>query len=257
MTLDEALDELYGAAPGRFTQERARLAKLLKDDERRDDAAALAKTRKPVLAAWALNQLPRRRGSRSTSCSTPQPPAGRPEGRARGRGRDVFERAAARSRRSPGCWGGRELLRRGAPSTAIVDQVRDSLRAAAIGAEGRDCSPGDGYGPIRLEGFGLVSELAPPSAAARAVSPGRRRARPRRDTPRPSGAREAPGFARPRRRRRRRAGRGRAEREGGGGTSRGRCGRHDRRGGRRCGRRGRAPRAAASAGARPRVRHAV
>ena len=174
MTLDEALDELYGAAPGRFTQERARLAKLLKDDERRDDAAALAKTRKPVLAAWALNQLPREAreqvdalldaGSRLRDAQ---------KAVLEGAERDVFERARRDEQQALAglLREAEQLLRReGEPSAAIVDQVRESLRAAAIGAEGRDLlARGRFTAPIRLEGFGLVSELAPAEPPPRAA----------------------------------------------------------------------------------------
>src|SRR6478752_1021545 len=60
MDLDDALDELYAAAPGDFVAERSRLAKALKADGRGEEAAELAKVRKPPLAAWVLNQLARR-----------------------------------------------------------------------------------------------------------------------------------------------------------------------------------------------------
>src|SRR5690242_7776649 len=60
MTLDEATDELYGADLDDFGTERARLAKELRAEGRQADAAALAKLRKPTVAAWVLNQLARR-----------------------------------------------------------------------------------------------------------------------------------------------------------------------------------------------------
>ena len=60
MTLDEALDHLYGVDPEAFVAERKRLARELKDAGDAASADAVAKTRKPTVAAWALNQLARK-----------------------------------------------------------------------------------------------------------------------------------------------------------------------------------------------------
>jgi len=60
VTLDEALDDLYGADPAEFVAERKRLARELKDAGDAAAADAVAKTRKPTVAAWALNQLARK-----------------------------------------------------------------------------------------------------------------------------------------------------------------------------------------------------
>ena len=60
MDLDEAIDELYGASLDEFVAERTRLAKELRDAGNREEAQAVAKLRKPNVAAWVLNQLARR-----------------------------------------------------------------------------------------------------------------------------------------------------------------------------------------------------
>ena len=52
-------DDLYGLALDRFVRERDLLAKSLRKDRRRDEAAAVAARRKPSVAAWAVNQLVR------------------------------------------------------------------------------------------------------------------------------------------------------------------------------------------------------
>src|SRR4051794_12453285 len=53
------VDDLYGLAPERFVPERAALAKALRAEKRRDEAAAVAKLRRPSAAAWVVNQLVR------------------------------------------------------------------------------------------------------------------------------------------------------------------------------------------------------
>jgi hypothetical protein len=55
-------DDLYGLPLDRFVAERGALAKDLRAEGRRDDAARVAKLRKPSTAAWAVNQLVRTQG---------------------------------------------------------------------------------------------------------------------------------------------------------------------------------------------------
>jgi hypothetical protein len=58
--LDQALDELYAAAPEEFILVRARLERELRDAGEPDAAANVRARRRPNLAAWACNQLARR-----------------------------------------------------------------------------------------------------------------------------------------------------------------------------------------------------
>src|SRR6059058_3259568 len=51
--------ELYGLPLDRFVPERTALAKALRQQGRREEAAEVAKLRKPSVAAWAVNQLVR------------------------------------------------------------------------------------------------------------------------------------------------------------------------------------------------------
>jgi len=57
--LEARIDELYGLPLERFTAERDALAKELASANDRDSAARVKALRKPVVAAWALNQLAR------------------------------------------------------------------------------------------------------------------------------------------------------------------------------------------------------
>jgi hypothetical protein len=59
--VDRGADELYGLSLADFTQGRDELARRLRKEGRRDEADAVKALRKPTAAAWALNQLARRR----------------------------------------------------------------------------------------------------------------------------------------------------------------------------------------------------
>ncbi|MBV9048859.1 MAG: hypothetical protein JOY58_11355 [Solirubrobacterales bacterium] len=52
-------DDLYGLSLDRFIPERNALARSLRKQGRRDEAAQVAALRKPSVAAWAVNQLVR------------------------------------------------------------------------------------------------------------------------------------------------------------------------------------------------------
>jgi hypothetical protein len=60
---NEAARELYGLPLGEFTRVRDERARRLRKQGRRDEADAVKALRKPTTAAWALNQLARRRGA--------------------------------------------------------------------------------------------------------------------------------------------------------------------------------------------------
>jgi hypothetical protein len=59
--VESAIDALYGLVPSAFTAARNELAKALRKEKRKDDAARVAKLPKPTAAAWALNQIARTR----------------------------------------------------------------------------------------------------------------------------------------------------------------------------------------------------
>ena len=59
--VETVVDSLYALAPNEFVGRRNELVKGLRSDKRKDDAARVAKLAKPTAAAWALNQIARRR----------------------------------------------------------------------------------------------------------------------------------------------------------------------------------------------------
>src|SRR5919109_539301 len=59
--VEQAAEELYGLPPGEFTRARDARVKELRTEGDREAADAVKGLRKPTVAAWALNQLARRR----------------------------------------------------------------------------------------------------------------------------------------------------------------------------------------------------
>ncbi len=177
-------DDLYGLALDEFVSERAALAKALRADKRRDEAAEVAALRKPSIAAWAVNQLVRTqhdavqalfhagdglRGAQEDLL------AGRGDGR-KLRAAGACEREAVdrlvEAARGLLTSAGHEL------SAAVVQRVDDTLHAAALDEEAREQIRG---GCLERElrhvglglGFGesLAATPEPRAAKRAAVSP--------------------------------------------------------------------------------------
>lgn len=162
--LERAVDELYGADLEQFVQVRTRLAKELRDAGNRADADALAKLRKPTVAAWVLNRLARQHrrdvdllldaGHRLREAQA---------GVLSGSEKQTFEKARKTEREAL-----QRLTReaeklvqaRGSAGGNVVSQVAESLRTAAISTAGRELlARGRFTEPSRAEGFDIVGEL--------------------------------------------------------------------------------------------------
>jgi hypothetical protein len=170
VTLDEALDELYGAPLDEFVAERKRLTQKLGGDE----AKELAKLKKPNVAAWVLNQLARRErrdvdllldaGHRLRQAQA---------GVLRGVEKETFE--DARRKESDAL---RRLMKaaerlmrdaRGTASAATLTQINESLRASAITEEGRELlARGRFVEPLRASGFDAFAGIDVPERKATA-----------------------------------------------------------------------------------------
>jgi hypothetical protein len=166
VTLDDALAELYGVGLDDFAAERTRLARELRAAGQKDDAAAVAKVRKPTLAAWVLNQLARR-NSREVDLLLHAGHRLRQSqaGVVRGGGREAYEQARQAEAEALRHLG-REaavLLRsaRGGATDATLAQVVNGLRAAAVSDEGRERLARGTFvrPPEEASGFGLLGEL--------------------------------------------------------------------------------------------------
>jgi hypothetical protein len=127
VTLEDALDELYGAPLEDFVAERKRLAKELGGEEGKE----LAALRKPNIAAWTLNQLARRE-RRDVDLLLD---AGH-RMRQAGVKKEAFEQARAKESDAL-----RRLTKAAAElgaSPQVVQKVGAALRAAAVTEEGRE-----------------------------------------------------------------------------------------------------------------------
>lgn len=141
---DDAVDRLYGLAREDFVGERDALAKQLRADGSRDEAAAVKALPKPTVAAWAANQAVRsqKRAARELwkagdALSTAQDAvlAGKGSGaklrEASERERTAVETLVEAARGLLGATGG-DL------SEATIERVRETLHAGAIDSDARD-----------------------------------------------------------------------------------------------------------------------
>ena len=216
--------------PREFIGERDAVAKQLRADGRRDEAAAVKALGKPTVAAWAANQAVRSRRSPPATCGRPaiscRPHTTRSwPARARGaklreateRERAAVERLVDAARGLLSAWGG-DL------SEATIERVRETLHAGAIDSDAREevaAAAPRASAPRRV------------SSAARTSSRHRRPSRPPRPRPEPKAERKAKGKAKPGRRRRgaqarARGGRRAQARGGRGAQARARAGRRAR-----------------------------
>lgn len=182
------IGDLYGLAPDAFVPARGALAKALRAEGRRDEAAAVAKLRKPSAAAWAVNQLVR--GSAdgvkelfAAGDAVREAQAdvlgGRGDARAL-RDAGARERAAVDDLVDAA----RDLLRDGSPAT--LERVAGTLHAAALDESARDAvREGRLARELRHAGLGL-GEGADVFAAAPATAKPKRAAKPEGEAkPRP------------------------------------------------------------------------
>ena len=135
--------DLYGLPLERFTPERNALAKQLRADGRRDEAARVAAMRKPSVGAWAVNQLVRTQRRAVKQLFTTGDALKRAQSELlAGRGDADKLLEAAKRERAAVDWlvetargllssEGREL------SQATLDRVAGTLHAAALDDEAR------------------------------------------------------------------------------------------------------------------------
>jgi hypothetical protein len=161
---------LYGLPLDRFVAERTALAKALRSEGRREEAADVAGLRKPSVAAWAVNQLVRTQG-RDISVLFD---AGDELRRAQsellaGRGDAATMRAVVDRERAAVdvlIAAARGLLSTDGhePSATAIERVADTLDAAALDEDARaQIRDGCLIGELRHVGFGAQSpgETAP------------------------------------------------------------------------------------------------
>jgi hypothetical protein len=171
--VEQAAEELYGLPPGEFTRARdARVKKVRKDGDR-EAAAAIKALRKPTVAAWALNQLARRRSKDLDALlSAGEELRAAQEELLGGGDRSAFQEAAAQER---------ELVARlSADATALAseageragglqEKVAETLHAAALDEETADELRAGRLVREReaIGGFGAADSAPAPSSTKR------------------------------------------------------------------------------------------
>ena len=173
--VDEAAELLYGLPLDEFTTARNAAAKELRDRGLRDEADTVKAFAKPSAAAWAVNQLTRRRHADldefldAAVAAREAQLGGKPDAReAFKRQRDALEDLVRAAREELG----------GKASEAMTGKIRQTLEAAAVDDRAaEDVRKGRLAKELEAAGFGTLAAHAPP--------PGRSRVRPAaRDTAR-------------------------------------------------------------------------
>ena len=147
-TVEQAADELYALPPGDFTRARDERAKALRKEGRREEADAVKALRKPTVAAWALNQLARRRAKDvERLVAAGEELRAAQEELLAGGDRKAFQSAAAKEREQVAKLAGEatELVSEAGEraSPALQEKISETLHAAALdedtarGAAGR------------------------------------------------------------------------------------------------------------------------
>ncbi len=218
--------DLYGLPLDRFVAERGALAKALRAEGHREQAAMVAGRRKPSLAAWAVNQLVRTQGPAISSLfeagdglqrTQSELLAGRGDARelreAGERERAVVDELAEVSRGLLSA-DGHELTQ------ATLDRVSATLDAAALDEEARDqVREGCLERELRRAGFGTTGALITSTGTGQGGAEASRRAgqsspgKPSAPEPAGTAKGEAKRGAQARRAERQRAERQRGERE--------------------------------------------
>jgi hypothetical protein len=179
-------NDLYGLPLERFIPERTALAKALRAAKEREEADRIAALRKPSVAAWAVNQLVRTQGKKLRALFAAGDQLARAQtGGGSGPSRVAAMRKASAQQRAALDQlvdAARGLLNAdGHPlSTATLDRVIDTLRAAAIhGASREQVSGGCLTQELAFAGLGIgeFSLGAPDEDEAPATECGRRRER--------------------------------------------------------------------------------
>jgi hypothetical protein len=139
----DAVDRLYGLPREDFVGERDALAKELRADGRRDEAAAVKALSKPTVAAWAANQAVRsqKKSARDLwkagdqlSAAHDAVLAGKGSG---GKLREATERERAAVERLVEAARGLLSASGGDLSEATIERVRETLHAGAIDPDAR------------------------------------------------------------------------------------------------------------------------
>lgn len=154
--LEQSIDRLYGLPLDKFTSERNKLAGRLGKEGKKQDAEQVKSLKKPTLAAWAGNQLARKERMKIRALTEAAEQVRKAQAKLlEGSSPQVLKEADERlSKVTADLRGaaGALLARAGhPPSDALLDRVRQTLRAAVVNDSDLE----------RLKRGRLVEELNP------------------------------------------------------------------------------------------------
>jgi hypothetical protein len=172
---DEEPDRLYGLPLEDFVRERDALAKRMRADGRREDAAAVKALGKPTVAAWAVDQAVRARPREAEALwAAGDALAAAQAALLAGEGDAASLRSAGQAEQAalqPLLDAARGLLTGGGRSLGedVLERVEETLHAAAVDAEARpDVAAGRLTRELRHAGLGLAPGGAAPPAKPKA-----------------------------------------------------------------------------------------
>jgi hypothetical protein len=183
LDIDKEIDRLYGAAPSEFIAERGRIERTLRGEGRKGEADEVKALAKPTTAAWIVNQLvreKRRDAERLLAAGERLRKAQR--GAVAGEGTKRFEEARGeenQARRALVDAAASLLAERGKKATqGVLDQVDQTLRAAAVLDEGRELlAAGRLVRELEAGGFELLAGVEPRKGERAAERPAKRQER--------------------------------------------------------------------------------
>jgi hypothetical protein len=164
-SVEERADALYGLPLEEFTRARNELARELRRDGLRDEAAEVAGLRKPSTAAWVVNRLARERRADVEELVGAAEAVRRGEPGAGRRFAGAVE-ALARSGRDVLSDAGRK------PSDAVLRDVATTLRATAA-EDPRALATGRLLAARETGGFGVMTGSTPARRAPARSAPSR------------------------------------------------------------------------------------
>lgn len=165
--VDKELDRLYGVPPEEFVDERRRIERELREEDRRGEADEVKALAKPTTAAWVVNQLAREKKSdvdRLLAAGERLRTAQRAA--VAGKGTSKFDEAReeeAEARRGLTDAAASLLEEQGRKaSRQMLDQVDQTLRAAAVSDDGRELlAAGRLVRELETGGFELLAGVTP------------------------------------------------------------------------------------------------
>lgn len=167
LDVDKELDRLYGVPPEEFVDERRRIERELREEDRRGEADEVKALAKPTTAAWVVNQLAReRKGDVDHLLAAGERLRTAQRAAVAGKGTSKFDDAReeeAEARRGLTDAAASLLEEQGRKaSRQMLDQVDQTLRAAAVLDEGRELlAAGRLVRELESVGFELLAGVSP------------------------------------------------------------------------------------------------